>query len=75
MIVCLVDIGGIDDHKRLHFDFTICTDLQTCFQRRESIVLAGKDTMMHVHASGIGSLYRGLCTYAHINRYLGECVV
>ena len=86
MIVRLFDIDGINDHQLLKLSFhvmiinvytlilRIFTDLHTCLQRSESIVLAGKDTMMHVHVSGIGSLYRGLCTYAHIHRYLGERV-
>jgi len=46
----------------------IFTDLHTCLQESESIVLAGKDTMTHVLR--IGSLYRGLDRYAHIHRYL-----
>ena len=85
MIVRLFDIDGINDHQLFKLSFhvmiinvytlilRICTDLHTCLQRSESIVLAGKDTMMHVHV--LGNLYRGLCTYAHIHRYLGECVV
>jgi len=48
----------------------IFTDLHTCLQGSESIILAGKDTMTNVLR--IGSLYKGLCTYAHIHRYLGE---
>ena len=87
MIVRLVDIDGINDHQLFKLSFhvmiinvytlilRICTDLHTCLQGSESIVLAGKDTMMHVHVLRIGSLYRGLCTYAHTHRYLGECVV
>jgi hypothetical protein len=39
----------------------IFTDLHTCRQGSESIVLAGKDTMTPVLR--IGSLYRGLDTY------------
>jgi hypothetical protein len=51
----------------------IFTDLDTCLHGSESIILAGKDTMTNVLR--IGSLYRGLCTYAHIHRYLGEWVI
>ena len=51
----------------------IFTDLHTCRQWSESIVLAGKDTMTPVLR--IASPYRGLDTYAHIHKYLGERVV
>ena len=51
----------------------IFTDLHTCLQGSESIVLTGKDTMTPVLR--FASPYRGLDTYAHIHKYLGERVV
>jgi hypothetical protein len=77
MIDSFGDIGGIDEHHCLKHSFhvmiinvytlilRIFTDLHTCLQGSESIVLTVKDTMTHVLR--IGSLYRGLCTYALIH--------
>ena len=84
MIDSVVNIGGIDEHQFKHsfhvmiinvytLILRIFTDLHTCLHGSESIILAGKDAMTHVLR--IGSLYRGVDTYARIHRYLGDRVV